>query len=357
VVAELSTLGTDLSAGERGFLAWMAPRGIVAASTAATFSRGLSDAGIPGADKIMPTAFVVIVATVALYGLTAQPVARRLHVVRPARSRPLLVGGTPWVVDFARARREAGVEVLLWAGRGSERERVAAAGLELAEGELAAVTEPGAEELGLTSVFMLGDDDEFNALASTLIDGEGLTVYHLGRECDMADGRLLRASTFATKLSQTCPCGAEATKTLADRVHDCPACGLTGDRDLVSALLAALVRLTDPDDPATARLDRSLARHTQILFASGLQEALSSRPQLGARPVRGRTHAAARHTPYRGSGPLLGETPPAGISRSRMRPDPRPRGTRPTPDRLIARSRRPRNGSWSDGICSSRDDS
>jgi hypothetical protein len=123
----------------------------------------------------------------------------------------------------------------------------------------------------------------------------------IGREAERTGGRLLRASTFATKLSQTCPCGAEVAKTLADRVHDCPACGLTGDRDLVSALLAALVRLTDPDDPATARLDSVLARHTQILFASGLHEALSSQPQRSAHPTRGRTHAAAHHPPGRGA--------------------------------------------------------
>jgi hypothetical protein len=116
-----------------------------------------------------------------------------------------------------------------------------------------------------------------------------------GREAEKTGGRLLRASTFATRLSQTCLCGAEVTKTLADRVHDCPACGLAGDRDFVSALLAALVQLTDPDDPATARLDTTLARHTQILFAPGLQEALSSQPQRGARPTGGRTRAAARH--------------------------------------------------------------
>ena len=131
-------------------------------------------------------------------------------------------------------------------------------------------------------------------------------------------------------------------------MHSCPACGLTGDRDLVSALLAALVRLTDPDDPATARLDTVLARHTQILFAPGLQEALPGQPQRGARPVR---DAPTRQpaTP-RGSGPLLGATPPAGTSRPRMRPDPRTRGTRPTPERLIAHTRRPGNGSRSDGI-------
>ena len=88
----------------------------------------------------------------------------------------------------------------------------------------------------------------------------------------------------------------ESQKTLADRTHACTACGLTGGRDLVSALLAAHVQLTDPDDPTTARLDVALARNTQILFNEGLQEALSSQPQRGARPTsRGRTHAAARH--------------------------------------------------------------
>jgi hypothetical protein len=110
----------------------------------------------------------------------------------------------------------------------------------------------------------------------------GRLIAAIGREAEKTGGRLLRASTFATKLSLTCPCGAEARKTLADRIHTCPDYGLTGDRDPVSALLAALVRLTDPDDPTTARLDQALARNTQILFAPGLQEALSSQPQRGA---------------------------------------------------------------------------
>jgi putative transposase len=35
--------------------------------------------------------------------------------------------------------------------------------------------------------------------------------------------------------SQTCVCGARAPKTLADRRHDCPACGLSANRDHVSA--------------------------------------------------------------------------------------------------------------------------
>ena len=64
----------------------MAPRGIVAAATASTFSATLVAQGIDGADKILPATFLVIVATVTLYGLTAVPVARRLGV--PARPAP-----------------------------------------------------------------------------------------------------------------------------------------------------------------------------------------------------------------------------------------------------------------------------
>ncbi|MFF0117519.1 cation:proton antiporter [Streptomyces prasinus] len=78
----LAALGTDLPGNERGFLAWMAPHGIVAAASASTFSVGLTAAGIGGASKILPVTFLVIASTVALYGLTAVPVARRLRVTR-----------------------------------------------------------------------------------------------------------------------------------------------------------------------------------------------------------------------------------------------------------------------------------
>ena len=115
MAAFASTLRTDLTRGERAFIGWMAPRGIVAA-TASTFGASLAAKGIGGASKILPATFVVIVATVTLYGVTAAPVARRLRVVRPARTRPLLVGGDPWVTGLGRALQAAGLEVLMWAG-------------------------------------------------------------------------------------------------------------------------------------------------------------------------------------------------------------------------------------------------
>jgi NhaP-type Na+/H+ or K+/H+ antiporter len=134
VVAWVATLRTDLTRGERQFTGWMAPRGIVAAATASTFSAQLVGHHIGGASKILPVTFLVIVATVALYGLTAVPVARRVGVTRPARTRPLLVGGEAWVIDLAQALRSAGLDMLIWAGFDEQRDRIRRAGLELAPG-------------------------------------------------------------------------------------------------------------------------------------------------------------------------------------------------------------------------------
>ena len=55
----------------------------------------------------------MIVATVTLYGLSAAPVARLLGVVRPARTRPLLVGGPPWIVELGKVLAAADLEVLM----------------------------------------------------------------------------------------------------------------------------------------------------------------------------------------------------------------------------------------------------
>jgi hypothetical protein len=182
VVAGVATVRTDLMRGERLFTGWMAPRGIVAAATASTFSAQLLAQHIGGASKILPVTFLVIVATVALYGLTVVPVARRVSVTRPARTRPLLVGGQDWVIDLGRALRSAGLDVLIWAGLEQQRDRIRRAGLELARGELlAAATARGAQLEGITAVLLLTGEDDFNALASADLAGsvEG-PVYRLG---------------------------------------------------------------------------------------------------------------------------------------------------------------------------------
>ncbi|MEU0394597.1 cation:proton antiporter [Streptomyces sp. NPDC006208] len=182
LVAWVSTGRTELSAGERAFIGWMAPRGIVAASTASTFSASLVDEGLDGADKILPVTFLVIVGTVVLYALTAAPVASTLGVVTSTRTRPLLVGGAPWVIELGQSLRAAGLDVLMWAGPQQQRDRIGQAGLELAPGELlATAAAPEAQLEGITAVLLLTDDDDFNALASIMMqDSVEGPVYRIG---------------------------------------------------------------------------------------------------------------------------------------------------------------------------------
>ena len=94
----------------------------------------------------------------------------------------------------------------------------------------------------------------------------GLLLSALHREAEAVAaiaptvGGVFRASTWTTALSQHCLCGHRAKKPLATRTHECPHCGLVGDRDAVSATLAALVTFTDRVTPASATVDFEAAR-------------------------------------------------------------------------------------------------
>jgi NhaP-type Na+/H+ or K+/H+ antiporter len=73
-----STAGTVLTLRERIFAAGVMPRGIVVAATASAFQISLVEAGVEDADRIVPVCFLVIAATVLVYGLGARPLARAL---------------------------------------------------------------------------------------------------------------------------------------------------------------------------------------------------------------------------------------------------------------------------------------
>ena len=78
-----STFTSKLKFAEKAFLAWMAPRGIVAAAVVSVFALRLAEAGFEEYEQIVPITFLVIIGTVTIYGLTAAPVARLLGVAQP----------------------------------------------------------------------------------------------------------------------------------------------------------------------------------------------------------------------------------------------------------------------------------
>jgi NhaP-type Na+/H+ or K+/H+ antiporter len=204
LVAFIATIRTELTRGERQFTGWMAPRGIVAAATATTFGAALASNHVGGAAKILPVTFLVIVATVAIYGLTAVPVARWLGVTRPTRSRPLLIGGAPWVIDLAGSLRAAGLDVLLWSPSSDQRSSIEHADFELAPGEmLATAIGQHAEVEGVTTTLLLTDEDEYNALAATTVAGySNHPVYRLAPSTDGGASYVPGETLFAPDLDR-----------------------------------------------------------------------------------------------------------------------------------------------------------
>ena len=101
-----------LAPRERAFLACMAPRGIVAAASAAFYSLRLDQIGQPS-PILVPVTFAVIIVLAIIYGLGAKPSARLLKVARPRPHGLLLISGQPWAIGLARELSAAGVPTTL----------------------------------------------------------------------------------------------------------------------------------------------------------------------------------------------------------------------------------------------------
>jgi hypothetical protein len=158
----------------------------------------------------------------------------------------------------------------------------------------------------------------------------GMFVAALAAECAASGGRLSRAGTRTTAMSQHCLCGARVPKTLAQRTHHCPECGLRGDRDVVSAVLAACVDLADPDEPRTAAVDYRLARALRDGLASQQErEGSVNRHRPPTAPAAGSartgSHPAVASAEHAAPGPPSNrpDTTPGRHGTSRKQPAPK----------------------------------
>jgi len=113
VMVFVSTIKSDVTMRERLFLSWMAPRGVVAAAVISIFALRLEGTGIHGAEGISLLTFQVIIGTVAVYGLTALPVARWLKVAQPNPQGILFAGAHHWARELARILKDEGFAVAL----------------------------------------------------------------------------------------------------------------------------------------------------------------------------------------------------------------------------------------------------
>jgi NhaP-type Na+/H+ or K+/H+ antiporter len=109
----LCTLNSSLTWQERAILAWIGPRGIIAAAISAVFAERLYAQGVAGAELLVPLSFVVIVGTVTLQSLTARPLAKALKVASPEPEGVLMVGANAFSIELAKALQKADFSVVI----------------------------------------------------------------------------------------------------------------------------------------------------------------------------------------------------------------------------------------------------
>ena len=164
----LSTAGSKLNWRERTLLAWIAPRGIVAAAVSAIFAIRLDEAGHEGALLLVPLTFAVIIGTVVLQSATARPLARLLKVAEPPPSGFLIVGANGPARVIAKALQQLGIRVLL---TDSNWENIRAARMENLPTYFGNPASEHAEShldlVGLGHLLALSPSGELNALAVT----------------------------------------------------------------------------------------------------------------------------------------------------------------------------------------------
>lgn len=108
-----ATIGTHFSFNERCLLAWIGPRGIVAAAVSALFALRLEQLEVPQAEMLVPLSFTVILGTVLIQSLTSRPLAKWLKVTQSEVTGYMIAGANPVAFAVAEALLRAKADVLI----------------------------------------------------------------------------------------------------------------------------------------------------------------------------------------------------------------------------------------------------
>lgn len=190
--------GTETTRQERVLMAFMAPRGIVAASVTSVFALGFADtadsiahqaeqlmatdpqraadlssfaqnlAGLSDqVDQLVPIVFLMIVCTVAIYGLGIGRLAERLGLASAKPRGVMFAGSPPWAVDAAKLLRSLDVPTLIVTRRSYDLYTARKAGLRTVAADF--LSEYAVEEMDLSGInYMVActPDDNTNSIAA-----------------------------------------------------------------------------------------------------------------------------------------------------------------------------------------------
>jgi hypothetical protein len=179
-----SLIGTALSMRERLFVAWVAPRGVVAVAVSGFFGQRLVDIGIADGEMLAPLAFAIVAVTVVVHGFGMRPLARMMGLTSSKPPGVIILGGNGWTTALATTLHIADVPVLMidrnWHRLGPARR----AGLPTWYGELLSeAAEHAADLTRFGTLIAASDNDDYNALVCTDVGSEmgRDKVFQIGR--------------------------------------------------------------------------------------------------------------------------------------------------------------------------------
>jgi len=161
----LATIAAPMRREDKLLLAWIAPRGIVAAAAASIFGPGLVARGYADAERLLPIVFLLIIVTALVHGLSIGVITRRLDLAARSANGALIVGANRWTHALAAALRKLRVDVLV---ADASRRRLAPFrehDIDTYHGEiLSEDAEQGLDVQHLSFLLAATDNDFYNAL-------------------------------------------------------------------------------------------------------------------------------------------------------------------------------------------------
>jgi len=131
----VSTAGSDLSWRERALVAWIAPRGIVAAAVASVTAIAMERESVAGGEELRALVFLTIAGTVILAGFTAGPVAQLLGQRLPGRASVAILGADGLAFLLGEVLRKRGLSVVFLDANAANCRRAEEAGFSVVFGD------------------------------------------------------------------------------------------------------------------------------------------------------------------------------------------------------------------------------
>ncbi len=172
VVRPLAVFGsfigiTSLTMREKWFMAFTAPRGVVAAAVASVISHQLMLRGHPDASLIMPTIVWVVALTCLIYSVLCPLLAHWLHLSEEHPNGALILGINPFTLAFAKTLNTANIPVRLMDSDGDQVRRAIFQGVPAVNKNITSARDLSQFEMGHLQYFLAASSsNKLNTLAN-----------------------------------------------------------------------------------------------------------------------------------------------------------------------------------------------